>query len=125
MYEIYKELLDKSGLKTSDVSKATGISAQVFTNWKRRGGSISYKFLQKIADFFEVDVSVFSQQHTCGTGKSIDLINHPFEASSGHIYKDYPSDEAMNVAIQFDELTEEQKRHMIEMLAFFKSKKQD
>ena len=35
MYEIYQRLLDKKGVKNSDVARATGISNMTLSDWKR------------------------------------------------------------------------------------------
>ena len=35
MYEIFAEILRGYGLKTADVSRATGISMSTFTDWKK------------------------------------------------------------------------------------------
>lgn len=56
MYEIYLELLEKSGKKHSDVSKATGIPASTFSDWKKGKSSPKQDKLQKIADYFGVSV---------------------------------------------------------------------
>ena len=56
MYEIYLELLEKSGRKSSDVSKATGIPASTFSDWKKGKSSPKQDKLQKIADYFGVSV---------------------------------------------------------------------
>ena len=54
MYEIYQELLDKKGLKNSDVAKATGISNMTLSDWKRGKSEPKYKNMQKIAAFLNV-----------------------------------------------------------------------
>ena len=55
MYERYLELLIENHLKSSDVSKATGIHPSTFSDWKKGKSSPKYDKLQKIADYFEVN----------------------------------------------------------------------
>lgn len=54
MYERYLELLNTSGVKSSDVAKATGIPPSTFSDWKRGKSSPKYEKLQKIANYFGV-----------------------------------------------------------------------
>lgn len=56
MYEIYQELLDKKGLKNSDVSRATGISNMTLSDWKRGKTKPKTENIRKLADFFGVSV---------------------------------------------------------------------
>ena len=56
MYEIYEKLLNEKGVKTSQVSKATGISSVTFTDWKKGKSSPKTDKLQKIADYFNVTI---------------------------------------------------------------------
>lgn len=54
MYERYLELLKSTGVKSSDVAKATGIPPSTFSDWKRGKSSPKYEKLQKIANYFGV-----------------------------------------------------------------------
>ena len=54
MYERYLELLNSTGVKSSDVAKATGIPPSTFSDWKRGKSSPKYEKLQKIANYFGV-----------------------------------------------------------------------
>ena len=56
MYEIFEQLLQKFGVTTADVCKATGIGQSTMSNWKARKNLISGKNAQLIADYFEVSV---------------------------------------------------------------------
>ncbi len=56
MWEIFEMLLKRDGVSIADVSRATGISQPVFSNWKKRRGKISAENAQKIADYFNVSV---------------------------------------------------------------------
>lgn len=56
MYDIFVQLLEQSGKKASDVSKATGIPSSTFSDWKKGKSSPKTEKLQKIADYFGVTV---------------------------------------------------------------------
>ena len=56
MYDIFVQLLEQSGKKASDVSKATGIPSSTFSDWKKGKSSPKTEKLQKIADYFGVSV---------------------------------------------------------------------
>lgn len=54
MYENYVKIRDSKGLRDSDVSKGTGISSSVFSDWKKGRYNLKYDKLQKIAEFLGV-----------------------------------------------------------------------
>lgn len=54
MYEIFEQLLQKYGVTTYQVSKATGIGQSTFSSWKQRRNIISADKGKKIADYFGV-----------------------------------------------------------------------
>ena len=56
MYEIFEQLLQKFGVTTADVCKATGIGQSTMSNWKARRNLISGKNAQLIADYFDISV---------------------------------------------------------------------
>ena len=56
MYEIFEQLLQKFGVTTADVCKATGIGQSTMSNWKSRRNLISGKNAQLIATYFGVSV---------------------------------------------------------------------
>ena len=56
MYEIYKELLDKKGLKNADVSRATGISNMTLSDWKNGKSKPKHDKMILIAEFLGVSV---------------------------------------------------------------------
>lgn len=56
MYEIFVQLLDRTGKKASDVAKATGIPSSTFSDWKKGKSSPKAEKLQKIADYFGLSV---------------------------------------------------------------------
>jgi transcriptional regulator with XRE-family HTH domain len=56
MYEIFNQLLEKSGVKAIDVSRATGIPSSTFTDWKKGRSVPKQEKLLKIADYFNVSI---------------------------------------------------------------------
>ena len=56
MYERYLELLEEKGVKTADVSKATGIRQGVFSDWKQGRYKPKHDKMMLIAAYFEVAV---------------------------------------------------------------------
>ena len=56
MYEIYQRLLDKKGVKNSDVARSTGISNMTLSDWKRGKSVPKADKMQKIAEFLNVSV---------------------------------------------------------------------
>ena len=54
MYERYVELLNEKGVKNIDVSRATGIPASAFSDWKKGKSSPKREKLDKLAEFFGV-----------------------------------------------------------------------
>ena len=56
MYEVFEQLLQKFGVTTYQVSKATGIGQSTFSSWKARRNLISGVKAKKIADYFNVSV---------------------------------------------------------------------
>lgn len=56
MYEVFEQLLQKFGVTTYQVSKATGISQSTFSSWKTRRNLLSGDKAKKIADYFGVSV---------------------------------------------------------------------
>lgn len=56
MYDTYQELLDMKGVKSSDVSRATGISNMTLSDWKNGKYTPKQDKLQKVADYFGVSI---------------------------------------------------------------------
>ena len=54
MYSIFVELLQRDGVSTYQVSKATGIAQSVFSSWKNGVSKPKADKLKKIADYFGV-----------------------------------------------------------------------
>ena len=57
MYQIFADLMQRNGVKSSDVSRATGISQSTLSAWKRGEYSPKADKLQLIADYFGVTIS--------------------------------------------------------------------
>lgn len=60
MYELFEKLLNERGVTAYRVSKETGIGASTFTDWKNGRSDPKIDKLQKIADYFQVDVTYFT-----------------------------------------------------------------
>ncbi len=56
MYEIYEKLLKIKNIKSSDISKATGISNMTLSDWKNGKSTPKPDKLSLIADYFEVPI---------------------------------------------------------------------
>lgn len=56
MYEVFERLCRDKGVRPSDVSKATGISAATLSSWKSGAYVPKAGKLQKIAEYFGVSV---------------------------------------------------------------------
>ena len=63
MYEIFERLLKEKGIKASDVSRATGIPASTFSDWKKGRSKPKDEKLRKIAEYLGVSA------HYLRTGK--------------------------------------------------------
>lgn len=56
MYERFLNLLEEKGVKTSEVAKATMIHPSTFTDWKKGKSSPKIDKLEKVAEYFGVQV---------------------------------------------------------------------
>ena len=63
MFEIFAELMAGAGLRIADVSRGTGISYSIFTDWKAGRSTPKLDKLQRIADFFDVSVEYLTTGH--------------------------------------------------------------
>lgn len=61
MYEKFSKLLQDYGVSAYKVSKETGISQSVFSEWKRGKSQPKLDKLRKIADFFNVPITYFTE----------------------------------------------------------------
>lgn len=111
MYEIYQELLDKKGLKNSDVSRATGISNMTLSDWKRGKTKPKTENIRKLADFLGVSVDYLT------TGKepeySIEMAKIDVELSN-------MSDRLKEYALKLANLSIEKQNHVMELIDFLK-----
>lgn len=71
MYSVFAELLAKFSVKPSDVSKATGINATVFSEWKKGKSTPKADKRKKIAEYF---------------GVSLEYLDTGIEKEGGEIY---------------------------------------
>lgn len=59
MYETFNKLLEERNLTAYQVSKATGLSQTLFSDWKSGKYTPKVDKLMKLAEFFEVPLEVF------------------------------------------------------------------
>lgn len=59
MYEKFAELLDKTNKTAYQVSKDTGISQSVLSDWKRGRSNVKTDKLKILADYFGVSIEYF------------------------------------------------------------------
>ena len=60
MYAMYCKLRDMKGVRDAQVSKETGIPRSTFSDWKNGRSVPKQAKLQKIADYFNVPITVFT-----------------------------------------------------------------
>ena len=70
MYSVFESLLKQHHCTAKKVSDATGIATSTFTDWKKGRYRPKIDKLQKIADFFEVSVSVFYESEEAESVKA-------------------------------------------------------
>lgn len=56
MYEIFEKLLKEKGVKAADVTRATGVSSTVFSEWKKGKSTPKADKRKKIAEYFGVSL---------------------------------------------------------------------
>ena len=62
-YEKYRKLIDERKLTTAEVCRATGIAESAMAMWKKRGGSLGLDNMIKLATFFEVPITYFTEDN--------------------------------------------------------------
>ena len=87
MYEVFEQLLQKFGVTTADVCKATGIGQSTMSNWKNRRNLISGKNAQLIADYFGVSIDYLmtgeeSEQKELKTAPGVNFVDKEGNAKS-------------------------------------------
>lgn len=55
MFDRYLEMLNEKGVKNIEVSRATGIPASTFSDWKKGKSSPKREKIEKLAKYFEVN----------------------------------------------------------------------
>lgn len=73
MYEVFEQLLQKFGVTTYQVSKATGIAQSTFSSWKNRKNLISGEKAKKIADYFGITVDFLMTGKEGADGRTSEL----------------------------------------------------
>lgn len=71
MFERYSEMLKERGVKNIDVSRATGIPASTFSDWKKGKSSPKRDKIEKIAEFFEINPDWLAGTSDFKTNKEI------------------------------------------------------
>lgn len=64
MYEKFAVLLEEREVTAYRVSKATGIAANTFTDWKNGRSKPKFDKLLVLAKYFEVPVEYFAEEET-------------------------------------------------------------
>lgn len=62
LYKKYEALLEKTGKKSYQVSRDTGIGQNTLSNWKSGRSNPKIDKLQKLADYFGVPVTYFLEE---------------------------------------------------------------
>lgn len=102
MYDIFVQLLEQSGKKASDVSKATGIPSSTFSDWKKGKSSPKSEKLQKIADYFGVTVDYLVTGVDAQKSKEIQLSARDERDISRRLEKTLADLEGQQEALMFD-----------------------
>lgn len=58
-YTKFSELLTEKKITTAQVARETGISDNVFSNWKNRSGNLTVENLAKVARYLGVPMDYF------------------------------------------------------------------
>lgn len=70
MYEIFEKLLKEKGVKAADVTRATGVSSTVFSEWKKGKSTPKADKRKKIAEYFGVTLEYLDT----GKDSSVDYL---------------------------------------------------
>ncbi len=101
MYEKFNKLLQDNGITAYHVSKETGIAQTTFSEWKRGKSQPKLDKLQKIADFFDIPITYFTED------------NESVECEPCKTYLTTEEKEILNL---YDQLSEEKKEILIKLL---------
>jgi transcriptional regulator with XRE-family HTH domain len=107
MYEIFEELLKKTGVKTADVARATGLAPTTFSDWKSGKSSPKQDKMQLIADYFGVSIYYLLN------GKEKDM---SFSKESELWISVRHDKELLNAIEKYLNLSEEKKKHVIDTI---------
>ena len=108
MYEVFANLLVKNSEKAIDVSKATGIPASTFSDWKKGRSIPKQDKLQKIADFFNVSVDYLM------TGREPE---ENFSDESAYLVAQIRKDTELSDALKkYFGLSDAKKKHVVELI---------
>ena len=111
MYEIFEKLLMERGVTAYKVAKATGISTGSMTDWKKGRSAPKVDKLQKIADYFGVSVDYL-------------LGNEPKEKTPAEADVTF-DDFTYAMYGEAKELTDEDKKMLLEMARMLKKRQQE
>lgn len=73
-YETYKKLCELKGVRSSEVSRKTGISTATLSSWKNGKYTPGADKLQKIADYFGVSLECYHIQHNDFENTDVQII---------------------------------------------------
>lgn len=96
MYEIFAKLLEEKGLRASNVCKGTGISATVFSEWKKGKSKPNTEKMIKIANFLNVSVEYLM------TGKKESTLTPKDERDISKVLNETLSQLDSNDGLMFD-----------------------
>ena len=113
MYEIYQELLDKKGLKNSDVSRGTGVSNMTLSDWKHGKTTPKTDTMQKIADFLGVSVDYIM------TGKESEFAIEMADIDSNLIFMEKRLKE---YALKLSNMSKEKQEHVMSLIDMLEEK---
>lgn len=102
MYEIFEQLLQKHGVTTYQVSKATGISQSTFSNWKSRRNLLSADKATLIANYFGVSLDYLMTGKEESKEKVSELTSRDERDISRRLEQTLADLEAQQGALMFD-----------------------
>lgn len=85
MYEIFEKLLKEKGVKAADVTRATGVSSTVFSEWKKGKSTPKADKRKKIAEYF---------------GVSLEYLDTGIEPEIDYLYTDGNSDLLIEITMK-------------------------
>lgn len=88
MWEKVQELLNKNGLRISDLAKGTGIAYSVFTDWKAGRYTPKMEKRKKIADFFGVTLEYLDGDVQSNVHEPVYYLNPETAMKAQEMYED-------------------------------------